>query len=314
MSAARQSLIQQTKVSNGYANYNSLLYRGSLSATPGQLAAGQVRVSRNIMALQSDIRTTLDKDFFVGPTGPPGQDGVVNVTYSENIADEFPVFSVQRLSSSWTLSQMNERNNDVSSNYGFMPLGGLFSDSVDSVSYPIYDENAGRFIPQEASKYSESVSVETYPLPNYVSIPFHVNRIIDTISWSCPTGIALRFSIVGKPNSGSDYFTKYYQIQGEKIFEEFPMENSLVTTERRNTNTDYYYTIPLANDTMPQMKSLSCILYNIRYVPSTQRTSYTGTIYNLPSTTNVPENETALLQQGISIRFSCKHYVNTSSS
>ena len=91
------------------------------------------------------------------------------------------------------------------------------------------------------------------------------------------------------------------------------MGNSLATTERRNTGTDYYFEIPLANDSMPKMKSLACILYYVRYIPSAQRSTYSGTIYNLSSTTNIPDSESSILKQGISLRFGCKNYINTSS-
>lgn len=214
MSAARNSLVKQTRVASGYVNYNGALSKGSLSATPGQLAAGQVRISQNILELQNDLRDVLNinPDDLIGPPGPPGKDGIVNVNYSEDIADEFPVFSVQSLASKWTLSDVNHRNADISTNHGFMPLGGLFSDSLNSVSYPIYDTSAGTFIPFETSSYSNSVSTSTTTIPGFVTVPFHTDRIVQNISWTCPQGIVARFVILGKPSSGSNYWTKYYQI------------------------------------------------------------------------------------------------------
>ena len=188
-------------------------------------------------------------DGIQGPPGPAGQPGYVNVTYTETIADEFPVFSVKYLSSSWVLTNLNDRLEDITTSIGYMPLGGLSGDSQDSVAYPIHHSSASSFIPAQSS--SGQTLLSSVDIPNYVEIPFHTSRIISDISWSCPSGIAARCVLVGKPPTGSYYWTKYYQIQGEKIFEEYPSDRSLITSERMNPSSSYTYSIPLANSSMP---------------------------------------------------------------
>jgi hypothetical protein len=189
-----------------------------------------------------------------------------------------------------------------------MPLGGLFADQDSSVAYPIYYEAGSLFVPNGNSL--GDVPISSADLPNFTEVSFNTNRIIKQISWNCPPAIAARFVIIGRPVSGSNYITKYYQIQGEKLFEEFPIGPTLMTTERRNASTDNYYTIPAANEYMPQMTSLSVILYDIRYVPVASRNSYHGTIETLLYTRDTPSSELSALAQGISIRFGCANYVS----
>ena len=311
MSAARRTLRKQASVSSGVPNYNSQLFRGAFVQTNSQIAGRQVRIAAGLIKIQNDIDKLFAQDLR-GPPGPQGEPGYVNVNYNEDIADEFPVFSVHRLSSHWTLSDSNDRQIDISTNSGFMVLGGLYSDQDSPVAYPIYDPSTSKFIPMNSSSYQKHVPITTTELPNYTEIPFHTNRIIQDISWECPTGIAARFAIIGKPNSGSNYYTKYYQIQGEKIFEEIPMGNTFITTDRRNPTTENQYNIPLANTNMPQMKSLAVILFDIRYVPSGTRDTYSGSHSSLLKTTSTPSSEKDILTKGISIRFVCKNHVTTS--
>lgn len=146
------------------------------------------------------------------------------------------------------LTNLNDRLEDITTSIGYMPLGGLSGDSQDSVAYPIHHSSVSSFIPTQNSR---SVLLTSVDIPNYVEIPFHTSRIISDISWSCPPGIAARCVLVGKPPTGTEYWTKYYQIQGEKIFEEYPTDRSLITSERMNPNSSYTYSIPLANSSMP---------------------------------------------------------------
>lgn len=314
MSAARNSLTNQSTQATGVPNYNGALSKGAQVATPNQVAARQLAIYAGLVSVQNDLGylVNLSKEDLQGdrgPPGPPGQDGIVNVTYSEDIADEFPVFSTQNVLSNWILTDASNRLSDISTSYGFMPLGGLFGGSDSTVAHPIYNSSAANFIPSESS-YSTTNPTSSFELPNYVEVPFHNNRIINDISWNCPSGIAARFILVGKPYSGSNYWAKYYQIQGEKIFEEFPTGSSLIVSTRRNTDTPYSYTIPLANSKMPQMKSLAVILYNIRYVPLASRNTYNGQINTLIDTKNIPSNDSIITSQGISVRLVCKNYID----
>lgn len=188
-----------------------------------------------------------------------------------------------------------------------MPLGGLFADQNSSVAYPAFHPSGAQFLPNESPL--DDVEVSSVDLPNYCEVSFNTNRVIKQISWNCPASVVARFVIIGRPVSGTNYVKRYYQMQGEKIFEEFPSGSTLITTERRNPTTDHYYTIPAANEYMPQMKSLSVILYDIRYVPVASRNSYQGSVETLLYTQDTPSDETHSLAQGISVRFGCANYV-----
>lgn len=314
MSAARQTLQQQTTASSGIPNFNSLLYRGAQTATFGQVAARQIRTAAGLVKIQSDLETFFSRDFSgpPGAPGPQGEAGITNINYQEDALIEYPAFTVQHIASQWTTSDSSDRQNDLSTNFGFVPLSGQFT-SIDSTqAYPFYHSSAAYFIPMETNFYTTSVSVSNIDLPNFVEVPFHSDRIVKNISWLCPAGIALRFIIVGKPTtSGSNYVSKYYQIQGDKLFEEIPVGNSIITTQQANTSGTSSYEIPQANSKMPRMRSLAVIIYDVRYIPSSQRSSYNGNIINLQRTTSVPTDELNILTKGISIKCACANYVSS---
>lgn len=315
-SSARASKTSQKKASSGVVNVDASLSRGTSVMTKTQIRDRQNLLIATFINFQNSLNdlvgiTSEDLQGEDGPRGPPGptgQAGSVNVTYSESIADEFPTFSVQTLSSVWILTNINDSLEDITTSAAFLPLGGLSGDSHESNAFPTYHPTVTRFIPQQTSSYSNTNSIQSVDIPNHVETPFHTSRIIESISWNCPTAIAARFILLGKPNSGSNYWTKYYQIQGEKIFEEYPSGNSLITSERRNPTTEYIYSIPQANQKMPQMKSLAVILYDVRYVSPAQQPGYFGN-HNILS--NVPSDQSSLRKQGISIKLVCKNYITT---
>lgn len=307
MSAARTSLRQQATPSTGIPNYDGSLSRGVFGNANSNIAGRQIRLAQQITLLQNSISGLFSQDLR-GPPGPAGAPGLVNVQYPEGVTDEFHVFSVQRLASEWVLSDANDRQADITTTFGFMPLGGLFADQDSSISYPIYHSAGYPFVPN-GNDMSE-VAISSVDLPNFTEVSFNTNRVITQISWNCPTAIAARFVMIGRPVSGTNYIKKYYQIQGEKIFEEFPAGSTLMTTQRRNESTNDYFTVPAANESMPQMKSLSVILYDIRYIPVSSRDSYDGTISSLSYTRDTPSSEISILSQGISLRFGCANYVS----
>lgn len=310
MSAARNTQRRQASVATGVPNYNSSLFRGAFTATYGQVAARQVRIQAGLIQIQNDLEDIYAQDLR-GPPGPPGEPGYIDVNYSEDASLEYPLFSTQRIASQWTISDADHRQTDLSTHYGFLPLGGQFSTKDATFAYPFYHESAASFIPMETNQYTTSVPVSSVDLPNFVEVPFHSDRIIKSISWNCPEGIAARFIVVGKPeidDGSTNYVTKYYQIQGSKLFEEIPMGNSVITTQQRNS-VEHSYDIPLANSQMPKMRSLATIVYDIRYVPIAQRATYDGNLQGLPLTDSVPSNESELLSAGIGIKCACANYI-----
>ena len=311
---ARSVIQSQQTDARGIPVFNAPLQKSALAPTNSQLFDTGVYVSSQFQQILDIIEpfksiTPSDlkgEDGERGPPGPAGQDGYVNVNYDENVADELPVFSFYTIGSNWVVTQ---NNIDVSTDYGFIPLGGLNNGGDSQVSYPIYDTTAGYFIPTQSSLFSTSVALSSVSLPSYTMVPFHVDRIIQNISWQCPVGIAFRMVVVGKPENGeANYVTRYYQIQGEKIFEEYYVGDSLITTEKRNDE-DYTYIIPNANDDMPKMRSVSVLIYSIKYIPVAQRASYIGDIDSLSNTDDITTGDADMLSKGISVRLGCKNYV-----
>jgi hypothetical protein len=211
MSAARNTQRKQARVATGVPNYNSNLFRGAFTATYGQVAARQVRIQAGLIKIQNDLEDIYAQDLR-GPAGPPGEPGYIDINYSEDASLEYPLFSTQRVASQWTISDADDRQTDLSTNYGFLPLGGQFSTKDATYAYPFYNGAAAYFIPMETQTYLTSVPVSSVDVPNFVEVPFHSDRVIKSISWNCPEGIALRFVVVGKPgiSDGSNYVAKYY--------------------------------------------------------------------------------------------------------
>lgn len=318
-SPANVSKTLQKPPSTGAVNVNGNLTQGVSSQTRQQIRDGQnllatlfINFSNNFNDLVGLTREDLQgEDGARGPPGPTGQAGMVNVTYTEPVADEFPTFSVQTLASTWVLTHVNDSLEDITTSAAFLPLGGLSGDSHESTAFPTYHPTVSRFIPHHTSSYRQQNPIESVDIPNHVETPFHTARIIESISWNCPTAIAARFILVGKPKSGSNYWTKYYQVQGEKIFEEYPSGQSLISSERRNPSTDYTFSIPQANQKMPPTQSLAVILYDIRYVSQAQQAGYFGNHAILSKTSAIPSDQSSLSKQGISIKLVCKNYIPT---
>jgi hypothetical protein len=57
------------------------------------------------------------------------------------------------------------------------------------------------------------------------------------------------------------------------------------------------------------MRSISVIVFSIKYIPSSKRSGYIGDIDGLDNTDTVETGDIDMLSNGISIRLGCKNYV-----